>query len=138
MILEGAEQHLRAALAADPQMAEAAYNLCILLSKNHLDEAIGYCQKAVEIQPGTSLGTPTPSAFYRQQTGDFAGAAERPGARLFGTYPAYADAYLLLGGIYEKQGKPAEAVETYNRGLSAKDIPERYRIQMKIRAEALE
>ncbi len=133
--LQGAEKHLRAALAADPKMAEAAYNLCILLSKNHLDEAIGYCRKAVEIQPARPRYAYT-LGFYQQQNGDFEGAAKIL-ERLLGTYPAYADAYLLLGVIYEKQGKPAKAVETYNQGLSAKDIPERYRIQMKLRMEAL-
>ncbi len=133
--LQEAEKHLRKALNEDPQMAEAAYNLCILLSKNHLDEGIGYCQKAAEIRPDQPRYAYT-LAFYQQQKGDVAGAAEVL-ERLLGNYPLYGDAYLLLGGIYEKQGKRAEAVKTYNRGISAKDMPERYRIQMKIREEAL-
>jgi len=133
--LEGAEKHLRRALKADPQMAEAAYNLCILLSKENLDEAVQYCQNAADTRQDQPRYAYT-LAFYQQQKGDFSAATEVL-ERLLGAYPGYGDAYLLLGGIYEKQGKGAEAVKTYNRGLSAKEIPERYRIQLKIREEAL-
>ena len=40
-----AEKHLRAALKTDPQMAQAAYNLCVILPKDRLDEALGFLQE---------------------------------------------------------------------------------------------
>ena len=35
--LKGAEKYLKAALKADPQMAQAAYNLCVITSKDRID-----------------------------------------------------------------------------------------------------
>ncbi len=133
--LEGAEKHLRRALEADPKMAEAAYNLCVILSKDHMDEAVDYCRKAVEIRPDQPRYAYT-LAYYQQQKGDFVGATKVL-ERLLAAYPSYANGYLLMGGIHEKQGKPEEAIKTYSRGLIAEGIPERYRIQMKLRMEAL-
>ena len=46
-------------------------------------------------------------------------------------YPAYADAYVLLGGIYEKQGKKAQA-EGYNKGLAVESMPDQYKVRMKV------
>ena len=51
-------------------------------------------------------------------------------------YPAYADAYVLLGGIYEKQGKKAQA-EGYNKGLAVESMPDQYKVRMKVRLNAL-
>ena len=42
--------------------------------------------------------------------------------------PAYADAYVLLGGIFEKQGKEAEAVGVYNKGLATEGTPDQYKL----------
>jgi len=133
--LQAAEKHLRAALKADLQMGEAAYNLCVILSRDRLDEAIDYCRKAVEIRPDQPRYAYT-LGFYQQQNGDMKGASEVL-ERLLSTYPIYADGYLLLGAIYEKQGKRAQAVKTYNRGLTPKNVPERYRILLKLRLENL-
>jgi len=133
--LQGAEKHLRTAFNADPQMAEAAYNLCVILSKDRLDEAVNYCKKAVEIRPHQPRYTYI-LAYYQQQNGDLSGASTVL-ERLLAAYPFYADGYLLLGSIYEKQGKRTEAAKTYDRGLAPNGMPERYRIQMKLRLKAL-
>ncbi len=130
-----AEKHLRAALKADPQMAQAAYNLCVILSKERSDEAVEFCRKAAEIRPDQPRYSYT-LAFFHQQKGDLAGAAGVLNG-LITRYPAYADAYVLLGGIYEKQGKKAEAEQVYNRGLAAEGIPNQYKVAMKARLEAL-
>lgn len=111
-----AEKHLRAALKADPKMAQAAYNLCVILSKDRLDEAVDICRKAAEVRPDVPRYAFT-LAFYRQQKGDLPGAANVLD-RLIARYPAYAEAYVLLGGIYEKQGKKAEAEEVYIKGIA--------------------
>ena len=130
-----AEKHLRAALKADPQMAQAAYNLCVILSKDRLDEAIGLCRKAAELRPDQSRYAYT-LAFYQQQIGDLAGAAGTLN-NLIAVQPAYADAYLLLGGIYEKQGKKAEAENVYKKGLSTEGLPDQYKLRMKMRIDAM-
>jgi predicted Zn-dependent protease len=52
-------------------------------------------------------------------------------------YPGYADAYVLLGAIYEKQGKKAEAEGVYSRGLALEGMPDQYKVRMKVRLEAL-
>ncbi len=133
--LTAAENHLKAALKADPQMAQAAYNLCVILSKDRPDEAVDFCRKAAEIRPDQPRYAYT-LAFYHQQKGDLTGAADVLDG-LISRYPAYADAYVLLGGIYEKQGKKAEAEGVYNRGLAVEGIPDQYKVLMKVRLETL-
>ena len=133
--LVAAEKYLRAALKADPQMAKAAYNLCVILSKDRMDEAEEFCRKAVKIRPDVPRYAFT-LAFYQQQKGDLPGATHVLDA-LIAKYPAYADAYVLLGGIYERQGKKAEAETVYTRGLAAPSIPPSYKIRMKMRLEAM-
>ena len=133
--LQAAENHLRTAFDTDPQMAEAAYNLCVLLSRDRIEEALGYCRKAVEIRPDQPRYAYT-LAYYQQQKGDLSGATEVL-ERLIAAYPSYGDAYLLLGKIYEKGGKRAEAKRTYERGIGVQEIPERCRFQMKFRLESL-
>ena len=135
MISSAAEKHLRAALKADPQMAQAAYNLCVILSKDRIDEAMDFCRKAAELRPDVPRYAFT-LAFYQQQKGDLADAA-RVLDGIITRHPAYADAYVLLGGIYEKQGKRAEAEKVYNKGLAAEGIPDQYKLRMKVRLDAL-
>jgi tetratricopeptide (TPR) repeat protein len=133
--LVAAEKHLRAALKADPQMAQAAYNLCVILSKDRIDEAVAFCRKATELRPDVPRYAFT-LAFYQQQRGDLADAA-RVLDGIITRYPAYADAYMLLGGIYEKQGKSGEAEKVYKKGLAAEGVPEQYKLRMKARLDAL-
>ncbi len=132
---EGAEMHLKAALKADPQMAQAAYNLCVILSKDHLDEAIGFCRQAADLRPHEARYAYT-LAFFQQQKGDSSGAAKVLND-LIERSPAYADAYMLLGGIYEQQGNKSKAVEVYNQGLAAEGIPDSQKSRMKARLDAL-
>jgi tetratricopeptide (TPR) repeat protein len=49
--IEGAEKYLKAALKVDPQMAQAAYNLCIIASTDRLGEAVTYCKIAADLRP---------------------------------------------------------------------------------------
>ncbi|MFA6220787.1 MAG: tetratricopeptide repeat protein [Desulfomonilaceae bacterium] len=130
-----AEKHLRVALKTDPQMAQAAYNLCIILSKDRVNEAVDFCRKAAEIRPDMPKYAFT-LAFYQQQTGDLAGAASVLDG-LITKYAAYADAYVLLGAIYEKQGKKEQAEGVYNKGLAVTGMPDQYKVRMKARLNAL-
>jgi tetratricopeptide (TPR) repeat protein len=130
-----AEKHLRAAFKTDPQMAQAAYNLCVILSKDHLDEAVDFCRKAAEIRPDVPKYAFT-LAFYKQQKGDLTGAASVLDG-LITKYPAYADAYILLGAIYEKQGKGSEAERVYNKGITTEGITNQYKVRMKLRLDTI-
>jgi tetratricopeptide (TPR) repeat protein len=131
----GAETHLRAALKADPQMAQAAYNLCVILSGDHLDEAVGFCRQAAELSPREPRYAYT-LAFFQQRKGDGPDAVKVLDD-LIGRTPAYADAYLLLGGIYEQQGNETKAEEVYKRGLAADGVPEIQKLRIKTQLEAL-
>jgi tetratricopeptide (TPR) repeat protein len=132
---KGAEMHLRAALKADPQMAQAAYNLCVILSGDHLDEALGFCRQAAELRRDVPRYAYT-MAFFQQRSGDTAGAIAAL-VELIARYPAYADAYLLLGGIHEQEGDKVKAGEVYGKGLAAEGVPEITKLQMKARLDAL-
>ena len=44
---------------------------------------------------------------------------------------------MLLGRVYEKQGKKTEAEGVYNKGLAVETIPDQYKVRMKVRLEAL-
>lgn len=133
--LVAAEKHLRAALKTDPQMAQAAYNLCVILSKDRLAEAVDFCGRAAELRPDQPRYAYT-LAFYQQQKGDLHKASGVLDG-LITKYPAYTDAYMLLGGIYEKQGKKAEAMSVYAKGLAVEGIPDQYKLRMKLRLDAL-
>ncbi len=130
-----AEKHLRTAFKTDPQMAQAAFNLCVILSKDRLNEAVDFCRKAAEIRPDVPRYAFT-LAFYQQQKGDMTGAATVLDG-LIDKFPAYADAYMLLGAIYEKQGKGTEAARVYSKGLTTDGIPNQYKVRMKLRLDAL-
>jgi tetratricopeptide (TPR) repeat protein len=130
-----AKRHLRKALKKDPQMAQAAYNLCVILSKDRLDEAVSFCKKAAEIRPGVPEYEFT-LAYYEKQKGNLSEAVHVLDD-LITKYPAYADAYVLLAGIYEKQEKKADAEEVYDKELAVPSMPLPYKVRMKARLEAL-
>jgi predicted Zn-dependent protease len=132
--LKGAEKYLKAALKADPRMAQAAYNLCIITAKDRINEAVTWCQKAAELRPQEPRYAYT-LAFYLQQKGDSKGAATVLEG-LISRVSAYGDAYLLLGDVYEKQGKKKEAEAIYREALGKEGLSQdaRLRIDAKLRA----
>ena len=50
---------------------------------------------------------------------------------------AYADAYLLMGGMYEQQGDKTKDKEVYKQGLAAEGVSETHDLRMKARLDAL-
>jgi len=130
--LREAEEALRRALKADPQIASAAYNLGVILAQDSLEESIRFCQKAYELCPDEPKFAYT-LAFYQHQIGD----AVNPITllqELMHRNPSYVDAPLLLGTIYQQQGKKKEAQEVYQNALSHEklSIQDRYHLEMKL------
>jgi Tfp pilus assembly protein PilF len=133
--LKGAEKFLKAALKTDPQMAQAAYNLCVIISKDRIAEAVAYCKKAADLRPQEPRYAYT-LAFYQLQKGDEKDAVKTLEG-LIEKQPVYVDSYLLLAGIYEKQGKKEEAEKIYKKALETEGIPDQARLRIGARLEAL-
>jgi len=130
-----AEQAFRAALKADPRLAQAAYNLGVLIASNRLDEAIGFCRTAFESNPldpkyGCTL------AFYQRQKGDADGAAATL-RKAIEQAPSSPDAYEFLGELYEKAGKRKEARELYRKASEEPRLSERDRRDFGMRLQTL-
>jgi tetratricopeptide (TPR) repeat protein len=133
--LAQAEAHLRRALQSDPNMAEAAYNLGVLLAKDRIVEAIQWCLKAYELNPNPVYAYTL--AFYVHEHGDLNRAAEM--LKMVNQFwPTFADAYLLLGDIYEGQGKVEEARGVYRQALNTEGLLRRDRYQLEARLRELE
>jgi Tfp pilus assembly protein PilF len=125
---KAAEKYLKAALKADPQMAQAAYNLCVLVVGSRPDEAVSYCRKAAELGPQEPRYAYT-LAYFQRQRGDATGAAKTL-AELVARQPGFADAYLLLGDIYEREGKGKEAETLYREALAQETLPREGRLHI--------
>jgi Tfp pilus assembly protein PilF len=130
-----AEQYLREALKADPQMAEAAYNLGILLAKDRPDESIQMCLKAFELAPNPQYGYTL--AYYFRKRGSDSQAADvlRHTIRL---WPGYAESYVMLGDIFERQGSIEDAKAIYRQALSQEGISKRERTIFEQKLKTLE
>jgi tetratricopeptide (TPR) repeat protein len=98
--LKVAERHLKKAIKADPQMAQAAYNLCIITSKDRINEAVTWCRKASDLRPQDPKYAYT-LAFYLNQKGN-RDEAVRMLKTLIEKYPQYKDAEMLLKDIGKK------------------------------------
>ena len=85
-------------------MAPAAYNLCVLLSADRPDEAIGFCRKASELRPEDPRYSFT-LAFYLYQKGENPQAVEVLEA-LLEKHPNYRDAQLLKREIADSKARP--------------------------------
>jgi tetratricopeptide (TPR) repeat protein len=128
-----AEKHLRAALKADPRMDAAAYNLGVLLAMDRPEEGLQFLRKANELRPdipkyGQAL------AFYLGQKGDQTKAIQAL-QETISRQPGNGDAYLMLGEIYLRQGKPERASAVYVQALRNKALSDsdRERIGAKLK-----
>jgi tetratricopeptide (TPR) repeat protein len=131
-----AEEALRAALAADPGMAPAAYNLAVMVGDRSPRKAVELARKAASRAPGeTRYGWTL--AFFQSRAGDLDGAVATL-ERLLWTDPAYGDAYLLLGEVYERQQRSADAASLYARAQGVAALPQELRAELARRGRALE
>lgn len=119
--LRRAEECLRAALKAEPTLAQAAYNLAVILSRDRLAEAIDWCRQACRSQPGEPRYAYS-LAFFLHKSGGFV-EAERVLRELLMRNPDYFSAYGLLGDIYEGWNEFAKAAELYRQALNRPALP---------------
>jgi tetratricopeptide (TPR) repeat protein len=128
-----AEEYLRTALKSDPKMHEAAYNLGVLLATDSIVEAMELMLKAYQLHPNPEYAYTL--AFYMRKNRDPERAAEML-KLVLQQWPWYADAYLLLGDIYEEQGKVKKAKAVYQQALNTKGLlrHDRYRLEAKLKA----
>ena len=94
-----------------------------------------FCKKAADLKPQEPRYAYT-LAYYQLQKGDEKGAVETLRA-LIEKQPAYAAAYDLLGGTYEKQGKKEEAEKVYQKALETDSISDRDKFRIGAQLEAL-
>jgi len=120
--MDGAEAAFRKTLSIDPNSAVAAYNLGVMLAEDDMSEALKWCRKAVTLQPDNYRYAYT-YAFYLRQSGSVEQAIEALKSITDKQMP-YADAYFLLGYIYENQQKYSEAREVYSVGLALPGLNE--------------
>jgi tetratricopeptide (TPR) repeat protein len=115
--LEQAGSHLQKAAELDPQSTAAFYNLGLINAKlGRMNPALDYLRRAHKLQPedpqyGYSL------AFYLHQNGNDSDSV--PILQRIVRQEASIDAISLLGEIYLKRGKIAEARDVYQRALKS-------------------
>jgi tetratricopeptide (TPR) repeat protein len=131
-----AEKELRLALQLDRRLAPAAYNLGLLIIKERPDEGLSFCRKAHELSPNDPKYSYT-LAFYQAQKGDRKGAVKTL-SETVKRHPAYVDAVLLLGEIYEQDEKKEDAKVLYSKALSTGELSERDSLRLKLKLQALE
>jgi tetratricopeptide (TPR) repeat protein len=130
-----AEKELRTALNLDPRLAPAAYNLGLLIIKERPDEGLSYCRKAHELSPHDPKYSYT-LAFFQVQKGDRKGAVKTLSDTVK-RHPAYVDAVLLLGEIYERDGKKEDAKGVYSKALSTGELSERDSLHLRMKLQSL-
>jgi tetratricopeptide (TPR) repeat protein len=130
-----AEKELRLALDLDPKFAPAAYNLGLLIIKDRPDEGLSYCRKAYQLSPDNPKYSYT-LAFCQAQRGNRREAAKnlRDTVR---RHPAYVDAVLLLGDIYEQEGRKEDARETYRKAVSSGELSNQDSLRIRMKLQAL-
>jgi len=130
-----AEKELRLALDFDPRLAPAAYNLGLLIIKERPEEGFSYCRKAHELFPHNPKYSYT-LAFFQVQKGDRKGAVKTLSDTVK-RHPAYVDAVLLLGEIYERDGKKEDAKGVYSKALSTGELSERDSLHLRMKLQSL-
>jgi predicted Zn-dependent protease len=132
---KAAERALRTAFEVDPTLAQAAYNLGVLLGANRVEEAVAWCRKAHELRPGDARYAYT-LGFYLAQARELDDAITVLEDTVR-AHPDYADPYALLGEIHESQGRRDAAIAVYRRGVERRGIAGRDKQRFLGRLQAL-
>ena len=110
----GAEDDLRQALALQPDLAEAHYNLGnVLRMRGKLREAIASVERAVGINPDYAAAWTSLGRLYVSQKD--AASAERCCQRAVSLRPDSMEPHLGLGNVYAQSGELEAAVGCYEK-----------------------
>ncbi len=136
--VDACEAHLRAALKTNPQMAQAAYNLGILLCRKNNEEGFQWLESAEKLVPEnwTYLSS---YIFFLNQSGRTV-EIENALKEAIENDRVSADAFFMLAGNYQREGRIAEAIEVYKKAKLSKHLPmdaKRYaaRMEQQLRAQ---
>ncbi len=126
-----AERELRRALELDGTLAAAAYNLCVLVSQDRAAEGLSFCRRAAALRPDDPRYAYT-LAFYVQAQDP--AEAMRLLRQVVSRAPGYADAYLLMAGLFEASRDRRSAAEVLRRGLAERALTpaDRARLERKL------
>ncbi len=130
-----AQEALRAALRADPELAVAAYNLAVLLAEINLEEALDWSRRAVDLNPSEPRYSYTLAFLLRQA--DQRSEATTTLEETVRGHPGYADAYLLLGQLYEESDRLDDARTFYLRALEVPELPDATKYDLAARLRAI-
>ena len=130
-----AQEALRAALTADPELAVAAYNLAVLLAEINLEESLEFSRRAADLDPTEPRYDYTLAFFLRQANrhSEAITTLEDTVSR----HPAYADAFVLLGQLYEETNRLDDARSFYLRALEVPQLPDEAKYQLAARLQAI-
>jgi tetratricopeptide (TPR) repeat protein len=130
-----AEGAFRTVLKTNPKSAVAAYNLSVILAQDNIEEAIEWCRKARDLRPDDPKYSYT-LAFFLWQKADADGAISTL-EQLILQPIAFADAYAMLGQIFEEQGKIDSAIKVYQQAADNEKLSERERYGFAARIKAI-
>ncbi len=119
--LAEAENHLRTAIEAEPEMAQAAYNLGVLLCQAGKPEGVEWLKKAARLVP-ESWDYTSSALYFLNQAGRSA-EIENVLKEVIATGRAATEAYFMLAGNYEREGRISEALEIYRKARLSQRLP---------------
>jgi len=133
--LDEAEQAFQTAWQSDTNNAVAAYNLGVLLARKNPAESLRWCRRAMAAAPHEPQYAYT-VAFYEYQQGRLTEAV-RILHELIDRQPVLADAFGLLGQIYENQGNRRAARDIYQQAVAQPGLTDEERAHFARRLAAL-
>ena len=130
--LEEAESSMRKVLEINPASAQAAYNLSVMLAERKPEESLEMSKKAMELDPSQAKYAYT-CAFYLIRA-DQKVEGQTILEETTSQFPDYADAWLLLGTVFEQKNDSIKAKTIYEKALKTGSFGEedQARIQQKI------
>ena len=109
--IKAAEEHLRKAVKADKQMHQGSFQSRDI-ARGERPKGIGQTasQSVLKTRPTPRYGYTL--AFFMQKHGDLENSGKML-ERMLERWPAFGDAYLLLGDMYQRQNKKDKASALY-------------------------
>lgn len=125
---------MRLALKTDPDFAEAAYNLGIMIAQRSPSEAIELCRKAYRLRP-ENIRYGYTLAFFLNQNARTSEAITVL-VKMIDNSNATSDIYAFLAVIYSDQSRKKEALDIYRKAVENENLPmqNRYQFEAKLRS----